>query len=146
MCKYLLKWKRKYLVEQVCFSLVSRLYTVEMMMPSKQHLWLLCLFFIARPLKAKFNVTSPGEKIAEKYGTKQTVKCYDQFNGYGNSLELKYPVSDLWTYGWDNRISSCCFTGFWLMYEYKDYNQFNPNVRPFVIKMCMSANVLPIFN
>ena len=101
-------------------------------MPSKQHLLLgLTLVFLS-PLEAlpAFNASSIAENEIEvgEYGTKQTVKCYDQFNGYGNSLTLKYPVSDLWTYNWDNKISSCCFTGFWLMYEYRDYNQFNSNV------------------
>ena len=98
-------------------------------MSSKQHLLLGLLSLFLRPLEAlpAFNATSNKIEV-EEYGTKQTVKCFDQFNGYGNSLTVKYPVSDLWTYNWDNKISSCCFTGFWLMYEYRDYNQFNSNV------------------
>jgi len=97
-------------------------------MSSKQHLLLGLLSLFLRPLEAlpAFNASSNKIEVGE-YGTKQTVKCFDQFNGYGNSLTLKYPVSDLWTYNWDNKISSCCFTGFWLMYEYRDYNQFNSN-------------------
>ena len=98
-------------------------------MSSKKHLLLGLLSLFLRPLEAlpAFNATSNKIEVGE-YGTKQTVKCFDQFNGYGNSLTVKYPVSDLWTYNWDNKISSCCFTGFWLMYEYRDYNQFNSNV------------------
>ena len=56
------------------------------------------------------------------------VWCYEQFNGYGASLKIEDSVRDLDYLGWDNIISSCKFTGFWLLYEDTDYNDYNPNV------------------
>ena len=44
------------------------------------------------------------------------VWCYEQFNGYGASLKIEDAVRDLDYLGWDNIISSCKFTGFWLLY------------------------------
>ena len=60
--------------------------------------------------------------------TKQTVWCFEQFDGYGQSLKIQNPIRDLADYGWHDKISSCQFTGFWLLYEDRDYNKYYPNV------------------
>ena len=64
----------------------------------------------------------------EERGTKQTVWCFEQFDGYGQSLKIQNPIKDLADYGWHNKISSCQFTGFWLLYENRNYNKHYPNV------------------
>ena len=64
----------------------------------------------------------------DQYGTRQTIWCFTQFDGYGKSLKIQTASRDLGNYGWDNKISSCQFTGFWLLYEDQDYNKYNPNV------------------
>ena len=68
------------------------------------------------------------QKTQEERGTKQTVWCFEQFDGYGQSLKIQNPIRDLADYGWHNKISSCQFTGFWLLYENRDYNEYSPNV------------------
>ena len=64
----------------------------------------------------------------EERGTKQTVWCFEQFDGYGQSLKIQNPIRDLADYGWHDKISSCQFTGFWLLYEDRDYNKDYPKV------------------
>ena len=59
----------------------------------------------------------------------QTATCYEQLNGYGPFIKITQPIKNLNLYGWDNKISSCCFTGFWLLYEDKNFNNYHSNVR-----------------
>lgn len=69
----------------------------------------------------------PQESNGTKAISYQSAACYDQFNGYGSIFNIHDPINDLTYYGWDNRISSCCFNGFWLLYEDKNYNKYYPN-------------------
>ena len=64
----------------------------------------------------------------DQKGSRQTVWCFEQFDGYGLSLMIQNPIRDLSDNGWNDRISSCKFTGFWLLYEDRDYNKYYPNV------------------
>ena len=82
---------------------------------------------------------SPTSRVAynltqEERGTKQTVWCFEQFDGYGQSLKIQNPIRDLADYGWHDKISSCQFTGFWLLYEDRDYNKYYPNVSMYVFR------------
>ena len=69
----------------------------------------------------------------QEHGTKQTIWCFEQFDGYGQSLKIQDPNRDLATYGWRNKISSCQFTGFWLLYSDRDYNEYSPNVPKYLL-------------
>ena len=62
----------------------------------------------------------------EDRGTKQRIKCFEQFDGKGDVLIITNPVQNLQNYNFDDRASSCCFTGFWFLYEDKNYNKFYP--------------------
>ena len=58
----------------------------------------------------------------------QYVTCYDYFGQSGNSYRVQDYVTDLYSSGWDNRFSSCCFYGVWTLYDDRDYNERNTNV------------------
>ena len=62
------------------------------------------------------------------YQYDQLLECFDGKDGYGLSIKFDYPIKDLWDYGWDNRFTSCCFTGFWFLYEHRNFNRYHSNV------------------
>ena len=61
----------------------------------------------------------------------QRVTCYDGKSQTGESLDLVTgAIADLgWGYNFDDKISSCCFQGIWLLYEDAAYNIDNHAVR-----------------
>ena len=59
----------------------------------------------------------------------QYMTCYDYFGQSGSSYQVTDYVPDLYSIGWDNRFSSCCYYGIWNMYDDRDYNERNTNVR-----------------
>ena len=58
----------------------------------------------------------------EPEGRKQFLDCYDR---YGSQFHAVDYVPSLRVYNWDNKISSCCFTGIWMLYDAEDYNEYN---------------------
>ena len=107
------------------------------------------IFFLFVPFAAADGFEGKNETFVQnRYGVKQFIRCFDQFNGYGNVVEAKYPISDLWDYNFDNRISSCCFTGFWLLYQDVNFNKYNPNVSKIFNRWCQlySARTFNFFN
>ena len=76
------------------------------------------------------NAASVSNNTSRYFGNQpdQLLECFNDRNGHGSSFKIEYPIKDFWNYGWDNKFSSCCFTGFWFLYEYNDYNRYHPNV------------------
>lgn len=54
----------------------------------------------------------------------QVLTCYDYNGGGGDSVRAIDYIPQLRTYNMDNRISSCCFTGMWLLYAEENYNGY----------------------
>ena len=52
----------------------------------------------------------------------QQLECFTQGGGGGLSEVFIDAISDLEKYSWDDKISSCCATGSWLLYTDKEYN------------------------
>jgi len=76
-----------------------------------------------------FNGESQGGNKArrearEPSGNTQFLDCYDQ-SGYRFHATDYAP--SLRAYNWDNRITSCCFTGIWMLYDEEDYNEYSTN-------------------
>ena len=65
---------------------------------------------------------------ADSDATAQYVTCYDYFGQGGSSYRVTDYVPDLYSTGWDNKFSSCCFYGIWNMYDDRDYNERSTNV------------------
>ena len=91
--------------------------------------------------KKGHNVTKPKETYAsyaakngialnkaDSDATAQYVTCYDYFGQGGSSYRVTDYVPDLYSTGWDNKFSSCCFYGIWNMYDDRDYNERSTNV------------------
>ena len=76
------------------------------------------------------NPLPSANRTARYYGYQydQLLECFDGKDGHGSSIKFDYPIKDLWSYGWDNRFSSCCFTGFWFLYEHPNFNRYHSNV------------------
>merc|ERR1711963_285375 len=68
------------------------------------------------------------EKSNEQY---QYVSCYDYFGQQGQSYRITDYVPDLRSSGWDNKFSSCCFYGTWVMYADSEYNERNPSAQAY---------------
>merc|ERR1719312_748205 len=49
----------------------------------------------------------------------QQLECYD---GAGLSTVFPDAITDLGKYGWEDRITSCCVTGTWILYAGTEYN------------------------
>jgi len=64
---------------------------------------------------------------ADSEATAQYVTCYDYFGQGGSSYRVTDYVPDLYSTGWDNKFSSCCFYGIWNMYDDRDYNERSTN-------------------
>jgi len=54
----------------------------------------------------------------------QLLTCYDYNNGGGDSVRATDYIPALRNYNFDNRISSCCFTGTWILYAEENYNGY----------------------
>jgi hypothetical protein len=96
--------------------------------------WLLiasCLAAVtARELYSK-NMTSgkPDYSLSaarsNSKATMQYLDCFDYTNQGGERLRAIDYIPALYLNNFDNRISSCCFTGIWLIYADEDYNERN---------------------
>jgi hypothetical protein len=66
--------------------------------------------------------------LIPKYNS-QYLRC-TELDSASNEESITVPTSigDLNTMGWNDRISSCCFNGIWILYEDTLYNQDNENV------------------
>ena len=63
------------------------------------------------------------------YGGNQLLECFESSNGWGaTSFKIENNMNNFWSSGWDNKFSSCCFTGFWFLYQDANYNRDSPNV------------------
>ena len=74
----------------------------------------------------------------------QEVTCYDGKGQTGESLNLVTGyIADLsWGYNFDNKISSCCFQGIWILYEDYAYNIDHHDVRNGFIDELFTINDL----
>jgi len=70
-----------------------------------------------RPLAHHSTRMSPRES--------QFLNCYDNTNSGGDAIAATDYIDDLRNYNMDNRISSCCFQGIWILYEDTNYNKNN---------------------
>jgi len=64
-------------------------------------------------------------RIFNNKGADQFLDCYDYQNQGGNKLRAIDYIPALSGYRFDNRISSCCITGVWLLYADQNYNSGN---------------------
>jgi hypothetical protein len=77
------------------------------------------------------NVTSVGRPNAAADGksaasaTVQYLDCFDYNNQGGERFRAVDYVPTLYNNNFDNRISSCCFTGIWIIYADEYYNEMN---------------------
>ena len=72
----------------------------------------------------------------------QFADCYENSNQGGQRLHIDDYYSDLSLYNFNNRISSCCFTGIWLLYADANYNAYNTaahNMWAFGDNHCMNV-------
>jgi len=90
----------------------------------KSTLFLLALFgsSMAKSHLAEEKMISANISSEVKASTQQLV-CYDLNNGGGSSYKFTEYASNLGSYNWDNKISSCCFTGIWILFAERDYNR-----------------------
>ena len=72
------------------------------------------LLVLARFSEAKFNSSTKA--------IQQKIECFDGLNGEGSSEIFIDAITDLDKYGWDDRISSCCATGTWILYAESNFN------------------------
>jgi len=61
--------------------------------------------------------------ISSEVKAGQQLDCYDLNNGGGSSYRFTDYTPNLGRYNWDNKISSCCFTGIWILYAEQNYNK-----------------------
>ena len=54
--------------------------------------------------------------------TSQAIVCYDYTGQGGDQFRAYDPVTELWRNGFDNKIESCCFDGFWILYGQDSFN------------------------
>lgn len=52
----------------------------------------------------------------------QSLVCYDYTNQRGDSVRAVDYIPSLYSYNFDNRLESCCFTGIWLLFAEINYN------------------------
>merc|ERR1712107_428008 len=55
----------------------------------------------------------------------QGLVCYDYKSGGGDSVRAIDYIPALRNYNFDNRVSSCCFTGTWILYAEENYNGYS---------------------
>ena len=71
----------------------------------------------------------PAGKSAPGNKADQSLTCYEYWDQQGQYRTFTDYVEDLRSIGWDNRISSCCFTGIWILYDQINYNDNAESVR-----------------
>jgi len=86
-----------------------------------------CLLLLSLALSQAGSVTrlSASSKVSTRTSASQRLTCYDYANQGGNSVVASDYIPNLQNYNMDNRISSCCFSGIWLIYADPNYNGNN---------------------
>jgi len=82
------------------------------------------------PARTTINATLTSARMSvndKEPGRIQFLDCYDSYQGGGNRFHVTDYIPSLRNYNWDNRISSCCFTGIWILYSEESYNGYNTN-------------------
>jgi len=69
--------------------------------------------------------TTVGNFTTRTKATTQVLTCYDFSSGGGDSVRAIDYIPNLGSYNFDNRISSCCFTGTWILYAEQNYNGYS---------------------
>eukprot|EP00091_Calanus_sinicus_P011818 TRINITY_DN2667_c0_g1_i11.p1 TRINITY_DN2667_c0_g1~~TRINITY_DN2667_c0_g1_i11.p1 ORF type:complete len:171 (-),score=33.37 TRINITY_DN2667_c0_g1_i11:171-683(-) len=64
-----------------------------------------------------FGEAGPGTRAIQ-----QRIECFDQPGGEGLSEVFTDSITDLSKYSFDEKISSCCATGTWILYADADFN------------------------
>merc|ERR1712012_1476020 len=62
---------------------------------------------------------------AQEKAAAQVLVCYDYKSGGGDSVRAIDYIPALRNYNFDNRVSSCCFTGTWILYAEENYNGYS---------------------
>eukprot|EP00092_Neocalanus_flemingeri_P015528 GFUD01016809.1.p1 GENE.GFUD01016809.1~~GFUD01016809.1.p1 ORF type:complete len:257 (-),score=51.80 GFUD01016809.1:84-854(-) len=104
---------------------------------------------IASALAARLSIKREVSNVAarrlarEETGERtQVADCYDNYQGSGAQFHATDYVPSLRSYNWDNRISSCCFTGIWILYGEEDYNEYSTGAASwwaFGVNSCMDV-------
>jgi len=72
------------------------------------------------------NNGKPGSKSSSQnkvqLSNSQAIVCYDYTGQGGDQFRAYDPVTELWRNGFDNKIESCCFDGFWILYGQDSFN------------------------
>jgi len=66
-----------------------------------------------------------GNFTSRSKASSQVLTCYDFSSGGGDSVRAIDYIPNLGSYNFDNRISSCCFTGTWILYAEQNYNGYS---------------------
>jgi len=82
----------------------------------------LCGLSMAKSLIVEEKIISSNFSSEVKASSQQLV-CYDLNNGGGQSYRFTDYAPNLGSYNWDNKITSCCFTGLWILYAEQNYNR-----------------------
>merc|ERR1712098_672197 len=82
----------------------------------------LCGLSFAKSLLVEEKIISTNFSSEVKASSQQLV-CYDLNNGGGQSYRFTDYAPNLGSYNWDNKITSCCFTGLWILYAEQNYNR-----------------------
>jgi hypothetical protein len=77
------------------------------------------------PMNAPAAAAKSSSAAVAAKATAQYLDCFDYNNQGGERFRAVDYVPTLYTYNFDNRISSCCFTGIWLIYADDYYNENN---------------------
>ena len=83
-------------------------------------------------------VTSATKKDQRKY----MLVCHDGANSTGESFETGYYIPSLGEIGFDNKISSCDFSGVWILYEDRLYDTLSDDVGISFKLGCLSCKLL----
>jgi hypothetical protein len=67
-----------------------------------------------------------GDDLTKSAATAQSLDCYDYVSYGGDRVSAIDYIPALAGYSFDNRISSCCFTGVWILYANEEYNEMSP--------------------
>ncbi len=109
-------------------GLKTQRYTVIAVMHLKLSLFLVVIAAAAAK-KPRYNEIVPNKvgRVAEVTSKQspQSLTCYDNYDGRGDSLQMYDYAPTLFSteVNFNNRFSSCCFSGVWLLYDNPFYNQ-----------------------
>ncbi|TRY66957.1 hypothetical protein TCAL_03749 [Tigriopus californicus] len=78
-------------------------------------------------VEPKENYTALSKTLSRFGGPRSQVKCTEGFNQGGNAMVLVNNAANLGQFSFDNRASSCCFTGIWILYDLPNYNALDFN-------------------